>query len=334
MWQMNLPLGRPKTPKRPEVRVEIDPSEIARPRRKLIPDLRPDWMRQPPSGPGPSRIVYRLRRAWAKAWLRQSVRLALPLGLLVFAIWQGTEDGRVRELVGEQISALSARLSERPEFAVHGLLVTGASEGLEATIRRDVALAPGASSLNVDLVAVKLAVEGIAAVRRADVVLDAQGMLRIVVAERVPEALWRDATDRLWLIDREGVAVGPAEARAHWPDLPLMLGDGAPAAVAEALELFDGAPDVEPRLRAFVRVGERRWDLVLDRALRILLPEEAPGVALAQVVALDYGEEILDRDLDAIDMRVPGRPTFRMTARGAETLRLQDAAATTAGEET
>jgi hypothetical protein len=43
--------------------------------------------------------------------------------------------------------------------------------------------------------------------------------------------------------------------------------------VPEALALVAAARPAVPRLRGLVRMGERRWDLVLDRDQRILLPE-------------------------------------------------------------
>jgi cell division protein FtsQ len=74
-------------------------------------------------------------------------------------------------------------------------------------------------------------------------------------------------------------------------------------------------------LRGLVRMGERRWDLVLDRDQRILLPETNPVRALERLLALDQAEGILTRDITAADLRLDHRPTLRLTAGAAETLR-------------
>jgi cell division protein FtsQ len=76
-----------------------------------------------------------------------------------------------------------------------------------------------------------------------------------------------------------------------------------------------------PRLRGLVRMGERRWDLVLDRDQRILLPETDPVRALDRLLALDQAEGILKRDITAVDLRLDTRPTLRLSADAAETLR-------------
>ncbi|MEM6933631.1 MAG: cell division protein FtsQ/DivIB, partial [Pseudomonadota bacterium] len=87
--------------------------------------------------------------------------------------------------------------------------------------------------------------------------------------------------------------------------------------------------------RALVRVGERRWDLVLDRDLRVLLPEKEPSGAVARIMALHLGEDqLLERDLQIIDMRIPNRPVLRMPERAVETWRRQQILDDEEGEDT
>ena len=81
------------------------------------------------------------------------------------------------------------------------------------------------------------------------------------------------------------------------------------------------AGPVRPRLRGLTRVGNRRWDLVLDRDQRILLPESDPIPALEQVLALDRAQDILARDIVHVDMRNPVRPTILLAAPATGELR-------------
>jgi cell division protein FtsQ len=131
--------------------------------------------------------------------------------------------------------------------------------------------------------------------------------------------IWRSARG-LELLDAEGHPVRPVEARADRPDLPLIAGEGADAHVAEALTLIAAARPLWPRLRGLTRVGERRWDVVLDRGQRILLPAEAPRPALDRVIAMDGAEDLLARDVAAVDMRLPARPTLRLNTPALEEL--------------
>jgi cell division protein FtsQ len=104
-------------------------------------------------------------------------------------------------------------------------------------------------------------------------------------------------------------------------DLPLIAGEGANAAVPEALALLAAAGPIQPRLRGMVRMGERRWDIVLDRDQRILLPEGDPVPALERVIALDKAETLLARDVIAVDLRNEDRPVLRLAPDAMNTLR-------------
>ena len=71
-------------------------------------------------------------------------------------------------------------------------------------------------------------------------------------------------------------------------------------------------------MRGLVRMGERRWDVVLDRGQRILLPEANPVRALERVIVLDEVQETLARDVVVVDMRLAARPTLRMSENAVE----------------
>mgnify|MGYP000518825031 CR=1 FL=1 len=62
---------------------------------------------------------------------------------------------------------------------------------------------------------------------------------------------------------------------------------------AEALALIDLAGPILPRLRGLERMGERRWDVVLDRGQRIMLPTDRPLPALQAAMAMDREDGLL-----------------------------------------
>jgi cell division protein FtsQ len=83
--------------------------------------------------------------------------------------------------------------------------------------------------------------------------------------------------------------------------------------VPEALALLDAARPVLDRVRGLERVGERRWDLVLDRNQVIRLPEEGALAALGRVMAMNAAEDLLARYVAVVDLRDPRRPMLRLT---------------------
>lgn len=322
-------LRRKADPKRPVVDVE----EAKSPRRRLsfkqIMDLRTDAQKRQP---GPSKLMYRLARSWKKPWLRKATMIGLPSVVILVLAGRLVMDPDVQASISQAREAMVTKLSERPVFAVRAYRIDGATPRLAAEIEDILALKPGSSSLTIDVTAIQRDVSEIPAVRTAHVHLEPEGTLRIDVTERHAKALWRDDTGQLWRMDHEGVAVGIAASRAEYPGLPVVVGGGGPEAMEEALTLFKSVPDLHPRIRALVRVGQRRWDVVLDGSLTIMLPQTGAVEALARAMALHYGEEVMDRDLLAIDMRIAARPTLRMHPEALETLRLRKVAES--GEDT
>jgi cell division protein FtsQ len=144
-------------------------------------------------------------------------------------------------------------------------------------------------------------------------------VLQVSVQPRVPVAVWR-SQDGLLLIDAEGSPIGQLVSRADRTDLPLVVGEAANIRVSEALELIRAAAPLGERLRGLVRMGERRWDVVLDREQRILLPETQAVQALERVIALEGAEEVLSRDVARVDMRLAQRPTVQMNKEATQEL--------------
>ena len=91
-------------------------------------------------------------------------------------------------------------------------------------------------------------------------------------------------------------------------------------AAREALAILAAAAPLAHRVRGLIRVGERRWVLALDRDAVVMLPMTDPVDALAAALALHASDALFDRDLSAVDLRLPERPTFRLPSRAVERL--------------
>lgn len=261
--------------------------------------------------PAPTLWSYRYERLMLTPVYRRMLRVGLPAfaAAVVGALWLGQPANQDR--LAAAWGAVVDRVTERPEFMVTDMEIRGADRALAHAIGAVLRIDLPASSFDLDLEAIRAEVTALTAVRDAAVRVRAGGVLEIQVAQRVPVALWR-YVDGLRLIDAEGVMTGMVLNRADRADLPLIAGDGARDAIGEALELFAAAAPVAPRVRGLVRMGERRWDMVLDGDVRIQLPSEGAVPALERVVALHQASELLDRDVLVVDMRLGDRPTLRV----------------------
>ncbi len=265
----------------------------------------------PRRDPAPSRWSYRLHRLWLRPSVRTVVRVGLPAFALTFLVGVWLSDDARRAALAEGFAAITERVKNRPEFMVTLLSVEGASPIVAETVRATIGLPLPQSSLDLDLDAARERIETIGAVKAAFLRVQPGGVLQVQVEERAPTVIWR-GPQGLILLDGEGHRIAALLARSERPDLPLIAGEGAERMVPEALRLLAAAGPILPRVRGLVRMGERRWDLVLDRNQRVLLPAEAPERALERLLALDAAETLLSRDILAVDLRLPERPALRL----------------------
>ncbi|MBV0912864.1 cell division protein FtsQ/DivIB [Anianabacter salinae] len=274
----------------------------------------------PRRDPAPSRLAYRAQRIWLTPLFRSLIRTGLPTFLIVFLAASYLSNPATKDSIHDVIENVRQSVAERPEFKVERMAIDGASEELSQDIAEVTNIDFPMSSFDLDLPGLRERVATLDAVAEVRVRIRSGGILQVDVVERKPKLVWR-SREMLETIDAEGRRVGALASRIDRPDLPLVAGDGADVAAAEALRVYAAAGPLAPRIRGLLRVGERRWDVILDEDQRILLPEAAPVRALEQVIAIDQAQDIFARAIVAIDMRLPHRPTLRLTEPALEELR-------------
>lgn len=265
----------------------------------------------------PSRWAYRLERLMLTPLFRLFLRVVVPFVVVAGAATIWLSDADRRESLNLAVADLRREIATRPEFMVSAMTVDGASQGTSEDIRDILSLSFPTSSFDLDLPAIRERAEELPAIASVAVRVRPGGILELNVAERTPVVVWR-THEGLTLVDPEGNVTGPAESRATHAQMPLIAGEGAEHHVPEALRLFSAAAPLADRVIGLVRVGERRWDLVLDRGQRIKLPEQGAVEALDRVVALNHAEELLERDIKVVDMRLAHRPTVQLTEQAVD----------------
>ncbi|MCB1475467.1 MAG: FtsQ-type POTRA domain-containing protein [Rhodobiaceae bacterium] len=135
--------------------------------------------------------------------------------------------------------------------------------------------------------------------------------LAVTITERTPYARWQHDGERV-MIDREGVPIG-GDADRLAGNLPLVVGKGAAEHAGDLLEKLAAYPAISVRLFAAIRVADRRWNLKLDNGVDIKLPEKNFGEALALLDQLDNRDGLMQRDVLAVDFRLPDRVTVSLS---------------------
>lgn len=265
----------------------------------------------PKSDPAPSRLAYRIQRMMLTPLVRGLLRVGLPFALaLGGGLIYLSDEARVDEI---RLAVLDVRkqIESRPEFQVKLMAIDGAGTEIAEDIREIVAIDFPISSFDLSLEEIRETILQLPAIADASVRIKPGGVLQVDLTERVPVILWRSAQG-LVLLDQQGHYVGEASTRAEHADLPIVAGNGADLAIPQAMRILAATGPLQDRVRGLERIGQRRWDVVLDRDQRILLPVENPVQALERVLMLNQSQDMMARDLAHVDMRIAARPTIRM----------------------
>lgn len=274
----------------------------------------------PRHDPAPSRLSYRLERLRLTPGFRSAMRVWLPVFVLAASVglWFSSEDHRAD--VAAKYAQIKEQVQNRPEFMVTLMQVDGASPAVDGAVRKIMPMALPVSSFKLDLDGMRQQMEQIDAVKSAELRVLSGGILRVNITERVPVVIWRNEAG-MELLDDSGHRVATLLSREGRSDLPLIAGRGAEAHVPEAMAILSALSPVMNRVRGLVYMGERRWDVVMDRSQRILLPETDPVVAAERAMALHGAQDLLGRDVADVDLRNARRPTLRLTPAALADLR-------------
>lgn len=202
------------------------------------------------------------------------------------------------------IAAASAGL------AVANVEVEGRERASREAILEALQVTRGTPILDIDPDAAKARLEALSWVRSAAVERRLPDTIHVRLVEREPLAFWQ-RNGKLVLIDREG-AVVPAERLDQFGALLVLVGDDAPRQGAALLALLASEPALQRHVVAAVRVGGRRWNLRLDNGIDVELPEDDPAGAWHRLAALERSDGILQRNIVAVDLRLPDRLVVRM----------------------
>jgi cell division protein FtsQ len=259
----------------------------------------------------PARVT-RARRRWPPAWLKRTGKwgvigaLALALGGGVLVVRQGALPGLLAA-VGDGALAATGVVG----LKVRQILVEGRSRVPAPTVMASLGVHRGAPIFGVGVTELRARLEQIPWIETAIVERRLPDTIFVRLVERQPLALWQH-NGRFSVIDAKGVVV--QDEVGEFANLPIVVGDDAPAHAEALLLLLATEPDLQKRVSAAVRVGGRRWNLKLDNGIDVRLPEEDAASAWSRLAALERDNKLLSRDVVAVDMRLPDRLIVRVGA--------------------
>lgn len=234
------------------------------------------------------------------------------LGILAGAIGYGMAVGGQSKIFLETVTTAFG-------FGVERIEIRGIAESDSTEIVDRIDVAANGSLLMLDAEKARGRIAEIPWVTDVAVRKQYPSTLIVSLKERKPYALWQD-DGRIKVVDESGAVMADVidERHAH---LPLVVGAGANTRAEEAIALITASPALRPKLRAAVLVAERRWNIVTTDGVEIRLPEDNAREALLKVAVLEKSKRLLERDIEAVDLRAPDRLFIKLTDEAASARR-------------
>jgi len=195
------------------------------------------------------------------------------------------------------------------------ITISGIDHVRESEILAAAGLHPLLSLAWLDVGEVRERLEHVPLIKSASVRKLYPSELVITITERVPAALWQ-SNGEVFVTAADGTPMDLLQDE-RLVDLPFVVGEGANARLDEYLALLQAAGPLKERIRAGTLVAGRRWTLKIENGLDVRLPETGAHEAIARLVRLEREQKILEKDVLAVDLRMPDRVVVRLTEEAA-----------------
>ncbi|WP_419798977.1 MAG: cell division protein FtsQ/DivIB [Terasakiella sp.] len=242
---------------------------------------------------------------WKRATVRPlafSAVMGIIAALLTYAVKTGLTD-----LASMRIERATLSATAKTGLILRDVMVEGRENTPLKDLRAVVNLELDQPILDINPQGLRERIEALPWVATASVERQLPDILHIRLNEHRPIAMWQhDGT--FSLINKEGdvILTGGDDIKV-FAHLPLVVGEGAPEHSAQVLAILRSEPDLNKKVKAAVRVSDRRWDIAMENGAFIRLPENNPEKAWSRLAVYNKENLLFDKKLASIDMRLPDR---------------------------
>jgi cell division protein FtsQ len=258
-------------------------------------------------------------------WLRRPARLiarlgeddfsAPPFSAVILSAVLLASSATYGGYLGGHLDGFVQGVTARTGFAVDQIKVVGNRRTSEIDVLDKLGLDGWTSLIGFDAEAARERIASLPWVEQAAVRKIYPHTLEVRVEERQAFAIWQQGRD-LSVIEKSGRIIAPYSG-GDQAALPLLVGADAPHYAPDLMAKIGRYPELAARVKGYVRVGERRWDIRLDNGITVKLPETGEDGAIARLVQLDRDKGLLTRDIVSVDMRIPDRLVMQLSPEAA-----------------
>ena len=243
--------------------------------------------------------------------LGTGLTLGFFLTVAGYGVVVGGQYSWFRDSVGEPRDVIARALG----FGIDKVTISGLSQLTEREILGAAGISPRVSLPFLGVNDIRAKLEAIPLVRGASVRKLFPNEVVINLVEREPYALWQKDGE-LSVVSSDGTAIDKMRDQ-RFAQLPLVVGPGANQRASEYAAILDAAGPIKSRIRAGMLISGRRWNLKMTNGIDVRLPEQGATDAAARLARLERDQGLLEKDVLAIDLRMPDRVVVRLSEEAA-----------------
>ena len=211
-----------------------------------------------------------------------------------------------------QVKADTQKITSDAGLTLAEVFVKGRNRTSKNDILKAMAVKKGMPMIAIDLENARKNLEALPWIESVSIERRMPNLVHVNIIEKQPIAIWQQR-GKYFPLDTNGTAVKTSSKGLE--NLPLVVGKDAPEFTPELISILSSQPSLLKRTKAAVRVGNRRWDVILDdvdKGISISLPENNPLGAWARLAQLEKNHGLLKRKLTMVDLRLPDKLTVRL----------------------
>lgn len=188
------------------------------------------------------------------------------------------------------------------DLVVTNVMIEGRHRTDIQALNKAILVKPGDALLGVNIEIIQERLEELLWVKSSTIGRHYNGIVTVQIAEKIPFVLWQRPGRGIYLVDIEGEIIEGAKTD-KFKKLLLVKGVDAPKHAISLMQMVTAEPEVTKRVRAAEWIGNRRWDLITNKGIRIHLPEDDIGFAISRLAKAISEKDILSQKILSIDLR-------------------------------
>jgi cell division protein FtsQ len=245
------------------------------------------------------KLVYKLNRIFLRRLWRLVIVACLSLCVTTLFFYSAIKSGRYQSSILVFTSAIENG-KNLPEFEITGIKITNIKDlALKASISRILPAVP-VSRFDININNIKKLIVELPAVISADIKYEKKNLVVDLLIDE-PVAIWKKNEEDMFLLKENGQIYSKVDNNNTNPGLLRISGSGADNYLTEAISIYNMLSNNKIDIRGMERLGQRRWDIILDSSIRLKLPAENPNERVADFIK-NYAEYVSET-ISVIDLR-------------------------------